>query len=363
MRYDFEDALKAFKQDKIADLADDPSGLRFLLLRSLARKDYLNEVAASAGVKTEEIPNNDLLRRVFESKQISVAHVKSQIASIYERERAVRRKREHHLLNELYLVKEFDWGGLHQNNLEKSIVDNYVKKIHTYDLLCDSIDSKLYPSMRSYVLCSWYNHWTSIIVEDIFKDHRRVLPAVGLVKKMDFFVDDVPFDLKVTYLPEGYVKDRRKEENVRPEATLLKRVCRKFDVPIPSYMPESRLLENLWEMMQDHPSQDAQETISELRKFRDKLLEEVVHEPLRLIKWLYENQGSRRFDSANRLFLVLVNTSNYFDSWKLKRSRDFLVQAIHQALDQFQEGEVDKLRFSWRGESYVTNSRAIIVTK
>lgn len=213
------------------------------------------------------------------------------------------------------------------------------------------------------MLCSWYNHWTSIIIEDIFKDHERVLPAVGLIKKIDFFIDGLPFDLKVTHFPEGYVKQRRKEEKARPEATLLKRVCKSHDLPIPSDMPETRLLENLWEVVQDHPSSDAQEAILELRSFRDKLVEEVVREPSRLIKWLYENQGVRRFDSANRMFLVLVNISNYFDSWKLKRSRDFLVQAIHRELDEFREDETDRIRFGWAGESYTATAKAIIVIK
>ncbi len=118
------------------------------------------------------------------------------------------------LINELYKMKEFYWGGLHQNSLEKTIVDNYVKKIRSYDDLNARIDNELFESMKGYVRCSWYNHWTSIIIEDIFKAHRNVLPAVGLVKKIDFFVHDVPFDLKVTYLPEGYVKDCRKQQKL-----------------------------------------------------------------------------------------------------------------------------------------------------
>lgn len=40
-----------------------------------------------------------------------------------------------------------------------------------------------------------------IVIEDVFKDHPSVIPAVGLVKKIDFFLHGVPFDLKATYLP------------------------------------------------------------------------------------------------------------------------------------------------------------------
>jgi len=32
--------------------------------------------------------------------------------------------------------------------------------------------------------------------------------------------------------------------------------------------------------------------------------------PAELIKWLYEEQGERRFDAANRFFLILVDLRN-----------------------------------------------------
>ena len=55
---------------------------------------------------------------------------------IYREEREQRRARETELVNQLYRVQEFNWGGLHQNSLEKTIVDNYVKKITDYEELC-----------------------------------------------------------------------------------------------------------------------------------------------------------------------------------------------------------------------------------
>jgi len=43
----------------------------------------------------------------------------------------------------------------------------------------------------------------------MFKDHEDILPAVGLVKKVDFFWNNFPFDLKVTYFPDGFMKVKR----------------------------------------------------------------------------------------------------------------------------------------------------------
>lgn len=209
----------------------------------------------------------------------------------------------------------------------------YVKKIVSFDRLNECIDNEILASMRGYVQCSWYNHWTSIIIEDIFKTHRAVLPAVSLIKKADFFVVGVPFDLKVTYLPEGYLKDKRSAKGLRPELTLLKREARDLWVHFDTTLPEARLLELLWNRLSDHPRQSAQRLVGELSEQRRQILDECTRNPEDLIRWLYENQGVRRFDASNRLFLVLVNTQNYFASWKLKRARDLLERDISRYLD------------------------------
>jgi hypothetical protein len=56
------------------------------------------------------------------------------------------------------------------------------------------------------------------------------IPAIGQVKKIDFFINQTPFDLKVTYLPEGYTSDYRRAAKLRPELTVLKGVARQSDI-------------------------------------------------------------------------------------------------------------------------------------
>jgi len=126
--------------------------------------------------------------------------------------------------------------------------------------------------MRAYVLASWYNHWSSIIIEDVFKEHQRVLPAVGLIKKIDFFVNKKPFDLKVTYLPEGYIKDWRKLNKLRPELTLMKSKCGELNIGFDQSFPDSVLIPDLWQKLDDHPSKETTYLISELQEYREKLL-------------------------------------------------------------------------------------------
>lgn len=362
MSFDFKDAKRLFENDEISRLADTDLGYRFLLLRSLSRREYMLELASKCSLVYGDVPSRDLLRTLFENLEIRLEDIINVISTIYGRERATRRRSEPELLSELYSLQTFDWGGLHQNSLEKTIVDNYVKQITNYGHLCDAIEDRLYPSLRHYVLCSWYNHWTSIIIEDVFKDHSSVLPTVGLVKKVDFFINRIPFDLKVTYLPEGFVKLKRRQYKLRPEITLLKRFCRSNGILF-SNLPEARLLEDLWTKVADHPAQEANELISDLKTFRDNMVSDIIDDSSELIRWLYENQGVRRFDASNRLFLILINRQNYFDSWKLKRAREILVENIHNALNAFSCDAKDKLVFSWEGATYTTTAKAFIVVK
>ena len=264
-------------------------------------------------------------------------------------------------MSELYRLQAFDWGGLHQNSLEKTIVDNYVKKIRTFGELDDKIENELHNSLRGYVLCSWYNHWTSIIIEDVFKEHPAVLPAIGLVKKIDFFINDVPYDLKVTYLPEGFVRDCRRADGLRPELTLLKQRSRQSSVHFDSTLSPARLLEDLWQKNRDHPSNESQALVQDLRAYRLALLNRCVSDPSELIRWLYENQGVRRLDASNRLFLVLVDKDDFFNSWKLKRAKPLLDKGVHEYLDKLVTSHRRTIEFNWEGSNYRVVSDAVFV--
>lgn len=89
-------------------------------------------------------------------------------------------------------------------------MDKYVKVYQNYNTLVSKFDSDISSAVQGYVLCSWYNHWSSILIENIFKSHEAVLPTVGKIKKVDFFISETPFDLKVTYLPDNFIEKQRK---------------------------------------------------------------------------------------------------------------------------------------------------------
>lgn len=361
MAFSFSQAERAYRDGRISELGADAEGLRYLVLRSLSRSEHLDRFTAAMGLDVKALPGNQRLRYVFESGA-TLQQMEQTIRALHAAERAIREAQEDALITELYKMQAFDWGGLHQNSLEKTIVDRYVKRIVSFEQLNESIDSELMLSMRGYVQCSWYNHWTSIIIEDIFKAYPQVLPAVGRIKKVDFFVTFVPFDLKVTYLPEGYIKQQRVASGLRPELTLLKQAARNFGIHFDPTLSEAHLLELLWMRLADHPQESAQNLLHELAEQRRDILNACSQEPEPLIRWLYENQGVRRFDASNRLFLVLVNTQNYFASWKLKRARDLLARDIGKFLDNVSKNGIGRqISFTWEGEQYTTMSDVIFV--
>jgi len=107
------------------------------------------------------------------------------------------------LKSELGKVKEFSWGVV-QGQLDNKIQTQYVRNHVRYDDLIRDVKKRLHDDVTSYVICTWYNHWTTVLIEEYVSQHRKVSPALKKVKGVDIFFDGQPFDLKTTYLPKEY---------------------------------------------------------------------------------------------------------------------------------------------------------------
>ncbi|XWK88626.1 MAG: hypothetical protein U7127_00740 [Phormidium sp.] len=364
MASDFNSLRKLYDEDKFADLLRDPDGVYWLKLRSVSRPKLLRQLCQKLSINYEGISskNSQLLEYVFNSKPNS-QELEDFIHEIYQLERKKRQENEDNLISQLYQMQIFNWGGLYQNQLEQTIINNYVKKIDSWDKLNRAIENEINASMRGYVQCSWYNHWTSIIIEDIFNDHPSVLPAVGKPKKVDFFIHNFPFDLKTTYFPDGYMKLLRDVEKLPSELASMKSFCKQENIKFEAKKPDSILFPELLTKISEHPSPAARDFIVEFRATRARLIQKAIDDPTDLKIWLYENQGVRRFDASNRFFLVLIDKRNLEDSWKLKRNKTLLVNEIHSHLDSLSSSNIENLQleFSWQNSIYETYSDVLFV--
>lgn len=457
----FNELDKYFRENKFEKLEGDEHGARFLKLRSISRSAELKEFCDLNHINHSSI-KEDLFCYLFKKQDVSIGQVDTFIKTKYQTERSERQENETYLIDQLCRLPYFDWGGSFGNSLEKNIVDNYVKKIKSYQQINDEVEGSLLNSLRGYTLNSWYNHWTSIIIEDIFKDHAKVLPTVGLVKKIDFFLNNTPFDLKVTYFPQelmteklkflGYEKERQNlfskcldldievaedsDSNIlksslgdyqqditdfirqnrdnlealkqkcivlsiafdgqeeekklkkqllaalrdyrdeiktyissvryQTELTRIKNKCEELKIIVPADMSDKALEQHLYNKLSEENSDSAKEFVAEFKELRKQIINAAERNPAELKKWLYENQGEARFDASNRFFLILTDENDIYDSWKLKRSINFLRDKINTHLNDISDNSADlELEFFWKIEnkSYKCKSDILFVKK
>lgn len=115
----------------------------------------------------------------------------------------------------------------------------------------------------------------------------------------------------------------------------------------------------------EHPSQEARSFIQNFHQIRRAIIHQSIENPNELIVWFYENQGIRRFDASNRLFVVLIDPNNLEESWKLKRNRDILSNGINEFLNQNRNIDFNQYRinFNWNDTSYQSHAICLFIIK
>ena len=190
-------------------------------------------------------------------------------------------------------------------------------------------------------MCSWYNHWSTIVIENIFKQHKKILPAIGNIKKVDFFLEGIPFDLKTTYLPVNFIEQKRKESGLKTELTILKQIATKHKIYHNINAKPKDIGYEIVEKIKQSDNLLCKNELDEILNFRKNLVRECIANPKILIQNLYEQQGEMRFDASNRIYVVLIDIDDFDNSWKLKRNTQLLTKNIMQYLDNF---NIDKLQ-------------------
>lgn len=177
---------------------------------------------------------------------------------------------------------EYKWGTKQLDVLDADT--NFIYKINNFEAVLNKIDTNFkslpnYISLKNYALNRWFNFWSAKAIEQMFCEHNNVKPHPNFKDKFtDFYINTIPFDHKTTIFPKGFKKS--------------------FPFAI------------------EHKKE--------------------------LIEWLYSNQSKQqRQHFRNRLFIVLINTENTEEHWKLKAELSWLKNIISTYLCSF---EVQKLQ-------------------
>ncbi len=189
--------------------------------------------------------------------------------------------------------------------------------------------------------------------------------AFGKIKNVDFFVDDFPFDLKVTYLPREYAALIRKRLGIDDPLRVLKSYARKHGIRFSPEDGPEQLCYEITEQMKDSSSSEAKSVLASIDGNWAQTVKCIMDDRRDLIKWLYENQGDMRFGAENRIFLVLIDMKNPDDSWKLKRNVDLMSPMISRWVSNFKRNKAHGLltEFSFKSQKYKTYADVIFVIK
>lgn len=265
-----------------------------LKLKAVPVKD-LRELARELQVSGKGKYGEIAARLLGQNPAVIDAFIKRKYAArVTERQRSLITDAE--LLGELRQVDAIEWG-VEQGQLDGKIQRDYVRRFTRYNDLVRGVESRLHCEITGYAVASWYNHWSTVLIEDHISQHPNVVPTIKNVKGIDLFFQNHPFDLKVTYLPKEYEPDS------------------------------------------------------------------AIAEPAQLARWLYEHQGAQRFGDENRLYIVLIDTADPAQSWKLKRAVDLVYPQIDAFLDAATVGESDVLPFVYSGQSYTPRCKILLVTR
>lgn len=152
---------------------------------------------------------------------------------------------------------------------------------------------------------------------------------------------------------------------LRPELAELKKFARENNISYDRKAKDKEIFSELLTRISENTSEAAKEFIGRFHEIRKKIVLDTIQKPNDLIRWFYEEQGVRRFDAANRFFLVLIDLNSLEDSWKLKRNKNLLQKKINEFLDNNERLDFEKLKlsFQWQDRTYTTYAAILFILK
>ena len=276
----------------------------FIKLKSL-KKEHLKSFCQKFNIDFFSNITNTIsgILEHFDNKKISTEEINLFIRKLYVdvRDTEIKTNGATHqeIIKELNKIDEHIWGMV-QGDVDSHIQSNYVRKFYKYDDIVSAIRANLYKSIESYALSSWFNHWSTVFLEDLINENKNVIPIIKKVKGVDIIWNEQPVDIKVTNLPKEWFKDG-------------------YDI--------------------DH----------------------AIKNPKVVCKYMYELQGAQRFGDDNRLFVIIYDKNKPEESWKIKRDYDLIKSKINDFFNQ--KVELDAINFKYGTNQYLAHSKVMFILK
>ena len=358
----FDKWERAFRAQNLYIFNNDKNGLLWLKTRAVCRSKQLNNFLEENKIKLSSNKVDEKFKELFAllEKRKDAFHILDNFLNCLNNEwYKSLGVDEDQLKDDLYRIHNYTWGGDQSNSLDKYYVSRYVKVISNFDVL-QSKKREIADNAWNYIQNSWYNNWTSFLIESIFKKNPKVISAVGEIKSVDFFIEDFPLDLKVTFFPNQFMEEKIHSVLGKKTLSWLKFNCKELGITSDKKSSEAQQIYTLKERLSETGHN---EIIQILNKTRRSIIEESRRNPIELMTWLYENQGEMRFGAENRIYLILADPDDFEASWKLKRAYSLIEPIVTTYLNSFSPHYLKQIKFQFKGNIYQTLSDSIFVIK
>lgn len=243
---------KAFQSNNLSAFNHNEKALLYLKVRAICRGKLIKQFTEKYQLELKSTKVNDQFSELYSllennpnGKNMLNTFLQDRNNEWYK----TKKINEEEVKSGLRKIDTYEWGGDQNNSLDQYLVKRYVKDISNYNTLQKKAN-EIATNAWKFVQTSWYNNWTSYLIESIFKKHERVLSAIGEIKSVDFFIDDYPIDLKVTYFPNEYMENRLKEKIGNKELTWLKKKAKALGIKSDKNLSDSEQItfySEVWE--------------------------------------------------------------------------------------------------------------------
>lgn len=140
----------------------------------------------------------------------------------------------------------------------------------------------------------------------------------------------------------------------------LKAQGKSFGITADTNDSESQQIYTLTEKLKEQGHDDVNQTLNDTRQ---QIIQEAQRNPVELMKWLYEHQGEMRFGAKNRLFVILADSTDITQSWKMKRAFSLIEPKVKSYLDSFTNKSLKQINFSFKKQNYSSLADVIFVVR
>lgn len=254
----FEKWDKEFRAQNLYAFNNNENALLYLKVRAVCRGKQIKQFIDKNKIKLVSAKISDQFAELFSNLEYEPKAMDMLDAYLRDRNNEWYRAMgvdETKLKSDLHKINNYEWGGDQENSLDQYFVRRYIKVISDFDVLKSKANT-IANNAWNFVQTSWYNNWTSYLIESIFKKHSRILSAVGEIKSVDFFIDNNPIDLKVTYFPSAYMQCKLKNVLKNSELTWLKHQAKQYGITTDKNLTDAEQFNYLREELENHGQSD-----------------------------------------------------------------------------------------------------------